>query len=179
MLIGWERFAAAVVTDSTGNTKLFRELLVLNLPTIINFPDCVHFISNTIKDITRLLYFQPVILIVRGAIKKFHQSHIGTFELDKAKTELSIGRGLESIGKTRFGTTVIGARSVERNIPTIKKVAYRGLFDLGVSTILSSIYSLLNLYYRNTHSAFALTFLARPQTLSLRSRNLSKSVPRP
>ena len=145
MMIGWERFAA-VVTDSTGNTKLFRELLVLDIPTIINFPDCVHFISNTIKDITKLTYFQPVILIVRGVIRKFHQSHIGTFELDKAKTEISIGRGLESIGKTRFGSTVIGARSVERNIPAIKKVVYRGLFDLGVSAIYFGFHTTYSIY---------------------------------
>lgn len=165
MMIGWERFAA-VVSDSTGNTKLFRELLVLDIPTIINFPDSVHFISNTLKDIVQISYFKPVILIVRGVIKKFHQSHIGTTELDKAKTELSIGRGLESIGKTRFGTTVIGARSVERNVPAIKTVVRRGLFDLGVSIIFSSVLrQLLNLYTRNTHSAFGLMFLARPQTL--------------
>jgi hypothetical protein len=111
---------AAVVSDSTGNTRLHRELLVKDIPTMLNLPDIVHFISNTIKDIVTLPFFKPPILTIHGVLKKFHKSHLGKSELGAARKHFSIGRGLETIGKTRFGTIILTARSVQRNLPAIK-----------------------------------------------------------
>lgn len=120
------------MSDSTGNTRLHRELLAIEIPTLLNLPDIVHFINNTLKDIIQLPYFKKPITLVRGVISKFHKSHLGTAELNAARDHFQIRRGLETIGKTRFGIIILAARSVERNIPAIKRVVERAKFDIEV-----------------------------------------------
>ena len=44
-----------------------------------------------------------------------------------------ITRGLEAIGKTRFGTVIHGAQSVSNCRPAIARVVEREIFDLGMS----------------------------------------------
>ena len=129
--MGRSRVCAAV-SDSTGNTRLFRELLVEEIPTIFNLPDIVHFISNTIKDIVKLEYFKETTTVMRGTITKFHKSHPAISELKIAHVECRIGRGLTSIGKTRFGSVILAAWSLQQNIPAIKKVVERKIFSLEV-----------------------------------------------
>ena len=130
----------AIVSDSTGNTRLHRELLVNEIPTMFNLPDIVHFISNTIKDIVKLEYFKPTITTMRGVITKFHKSHLGIAELSFANIECHITRGLEAIGKTRFGTIILAAWALQYNIPAIKRVVEREKFDLGVCRCFISFY---------------------------------------
>ncbi|KAF9475199.1 hypothetical protein BDN70DRAFT_957808 [Pholiota conissans] len=121
----------AIVSDSTGNTRLFRELLAEEIPTLLNLPDIVHFISNMIKDIVRLDYFNNTISILRSTITKFHKSHIGESELAAVHPLLGITKGLDAIGKTRFGTVIIAAWSLQRNLPCIRKIVERAKFDMG------------------------------------------------
>lgn len=130
-LVGRDRICA-IVSDSTGNTRLHRELLVEEIPTLFNLPDIVHLISNTIKDLVKLDYFKETTTTMRSIIVKFHKSHEGTAELAFAHVECGIGRGLESIGKTRFGTMILAAWALDHNLPAIKRVVERGRFDLGV-----------------------------------------------
>ncbi|KAF9031322.1 ribonuclease H-like domain-containing protein [Panaeolus papilionaceus] len=122
---------SAVTSDSTGNTRLHRELLAKEIPTILNMPDIVHFISNMIKNFIKLPYFKSCILVIRAVITKFHKSHLGTVELNRARKRLGIGRGLEAIGKTRFGTIIAAANSVRRNYTAIQQVVQARRFDLG------------------------------------------------
>ena len=129
--MGRSRVCAAV-SDSTGNTRLFRELLADEIPTIFNLPDIVHFISNTIKDIVKLDYFKETTTVMRSTITKFHKSHPAIAELKIAHVECRIGRGLTSIGKTRFGSVILAAWSLQQNIPAIKKVVERKIFSLEV-----------------------------------------------
>jgi len=121
------------VSDSTGNTRLHRELLIDEIPTMFNLPDIVHFISNTIKDIVKLEHFNETVGVMRSTITKFHKSHPAIAELKFAHIECGIGRGLTSIGKTRFGTIVLAAWALQENVPAIKKVVERGNFSLGAS----------------------------------------------
>ncbi|KAF8151424.1 hypothetical protein B0H34DRAFT_664521, partial [Crassisporium funariophilum] len=107
------------------------ELLVAEIPTISNLPDIVHFISNTIKDIVKLEYFKDTTTVMRNTITKFHKSHPAIAELELAHVECGIGRGLMSIGKTRFGTVVMAAWALQENLPAIKKVVERKKFDIG------------------------------------------------
>jgi hypothetical protein len=130
-MVGRSRICAAV-SDSTGNTRLFRELLVEEIPTIFNLPDIVHFISNTIKDIVKLEYFKGTTTVLRSTITKFHKSHPAIAELKIAHVECHIGRGLTSIGKTRFGSVILAAWSLQHNIPAVKKVVERGVYKLEV-----------------------------------------------
>jgi hypothetical protein len=134
-LVGRSR-VCAIVSDSTGNTRLHRELLVDEIPTMFNLPDIVHFISNTIKDIVKLDHFKSTTDVMRATITKFHKSHPAISELKLAHIECGIGRGLISIGKTRFGSIILAAWSLQENIPAIKKVVERGIFSLGVSILL-------------------------------------------
>ncbi|TFK61891.1 hypothetical protein BDN72DRAFT_933920 [Pluteus cervinus] len=129
--IGPSRFSG-VVSDSTGNTRKARGLLNHEIPTLLPLADICHHLGNTIKDIVSLAHFKPVIGPLRKTITKFHKSHIGTAELTTARRELRIvGGGLEAIGKTRFGTLILSARALQRNIPAIKRVVEQGRFDLG------------------------------------------------
>lgn len=137
-MVGRSRVCAAVC-DSTGNTRLFRELLVEEIPTIFNLPDIVHFISNTIKDIVKLKYFKETTTVLRNTITKFHKSHPAIAELKIAHIECRIGRGLTSIGKTRFGSVILAAWSLQDNIPAIKKVVERAVFKLEVCCTLPNL----------------------------------------
>ncbi|KAG6884424.1 hypothetical protein C0992_006351 [Termitomyces sp. T32_za158] len=58
-------------------------------------------------------------------------SHLGKAEFDSVRMLMGGGRGLETVGKTRFGTIIHSAKSVQRNIPIISQVVERGEFDLG------------------------------------------------
>lgn len=100
----------------------------------MNLADIIHHISNTLKDIVKLPYFQNTIKTVRAVITKFHAtvSHLGTAELKAARKALCTGPGLEAIGKTRFGTVILSSISVQRTIPAIKRVVQNGKFDLEV-----------------------------------------------
>ncbi|TFK57954.1 hypothetical protein BDN72DRAFT_966451, partial [Pluteus cervinus] len=128
--IGPSRFSS-VVSDSTSNTRGARQKLVKTFPTLVPLADICHHISNTIKDIVRVKFFQDVIAVVRKTIAKFHKSHIGISELEAARKLLGIKRGLEKIGKTRFATIIHSAKSVQRNLPALKKVAEWNNFNFG------------------------------------------------
>jgi hypothetical protein len=132
-VIGRAKFCA-VVCDSTGNTRASRRLTVAEVPTALNVADIVHHISNTVKDIVKLEFFSETIKITRGVITKFHSnsSHMGSAELKAARKELHTGPGLEAIGKTRFGTIILSARSVQRTVPALKRVVQNNKFNLEV-----------------------------------------------
>ncbi len=59
--IGRERFSGAT-SDSTGNTHLCKKLLVEDVKTVIPNPDICHYISNLIKDVARIDFFETVSL---------------------------------------------------------------------------------------------------------------------
>ena len=49
-----------ITCNSTGNTRLGRELVHKQYPTIIILPDPCHQLHNAVKDITKLDYFQEI-----------------------------------------------------------------------------------------------------------------------
>ncbi|KAK0237310.1 hypothetical protein EDD85DRAFT_770807 [Armillaria nabsnona] len=126
--LGHERFCGAT-SDSTGNTHLCKKLLVEDVKMIIPNPDICHYLSNLIKDVARIAFFELTIKVVRGTIHFFHTSHMGIHKFKIARSDLKIGRGLQAIGKTRFGTLVYSSRSVQRCTPAIQKVIERGKAD--------------------------------------------------
>lgn len=69
----------------------------------------------------------------RAVIKRFNKSHSGVFELAAKRKELEIGRGLEAIGKTRFGTVVLSAISVLRCLLAIQALTEEGKANCDVS----------------------------------------------
>lgn len=48
------------MSDSTGNTRLSRDLLAGHVNLVFNIPDICHHLSNALKDIVKLDHFKPV-----------------------------------------------------------------------------------------------------------------------
>jgi hypothetical protein len=129
--IGWERIAA-IVTDSTGNTRSARQWFTAIIPTAFNLPDIAHFLNNLIKDLVRINHFKEPISVVQHVVATMNKAHLGKTALDQVRAELGVGRGLEAIGKTRFGTIIRSSESVHRNVQAIKLVVERETYDLEV-----------------------------------------------
>ncbi|KAJ7458998.1 ribonuclease H-like domain-containing protein [Mycena latifolia] len=127
--IGIERFIA-VSADSTGNTRGFRRIFCERVPTILDLADPNHHLSNTVKDIVQLPYFKLAIKILRGTVKYFNQSKQSKNILKQIRMKESIGRGLETIGKTRFATVTWSAISLRRNLEPISRLCTNGQVDI-------------------------------------------------
>ncbi|TDL14241.1 hypothetical protein BD410DRAFT_734381 [Rickenella mellea] len=132
--VGRERFAG-VCSDSTGNTKGCRRELCRLVPTLINLPDPAHHTNLAVKDICALEFFKSVIADVRATIKAFKQSDKSSKALTDAKKGTSTGRGLESIGKTRFATICHSAESVRRNSDLIRDCIESGAISIKTDKI--------------------------------------------
>ncbi|KAI0634079.1 ribonuclease H-like domain-containing protein [Trametes polyzona] len=124
--VGEDRFSG-ICSDNTGNTRKARELLVLDLPYIINLQDCCHQLHNTSKDITQLSDFRELVSSLRKIVKYFKKSNIAAAELSSARAEEGAGlRGLQSIGKTRFATVYWSANSLCASLPLIRRLVSSG-----------------------------------------------------
>ncbi|KAI0327039.1 hypothetical protein GY45DRAFT_1257848 [Cubamyces sp. BRFM 1775] len=119
--VGVDNFSA-ICSDNTGNTRKARDLLVRELPAILNLLDCCHHLHNTSKDITRLSDFNEVISNLRKIIKYFKKSNISATELALGRAEEGGIRGLQSIGKTRFATVYWSAESLRVCLPVLRRL---------------------------------------------------------
>ena len=99
--IGPKQFSA-ISSDSTGNTRLARELLAKDFPWIIILPDPCHHMHNCAKDICSLVYFEETILQLRMVIQYFCKSTFAAHHLLVLRLLWNIPRGLIRIGNTRF-----------------------------------------------------------------------------
>jgi len=72
-------------------------------------------------------------LVNRAVLTRLHKSHAGVYELGEKRKELQIGRGIEGIGKTRFGTVMLSALSLVRCLPAIQAVVSEGKANCDVS----------------------------------------------
>ncbi|KAJ7810560.1 ribonuclease H-like domain-containing protein [Mycena leptocephala] len=127
--IGMERFGAAS-SDNTGNTRGCQRLLCERILTMLNLPDPDHHLNNTISDILRIPYFKLTIKIVRTTVKTFNQSKQSKAMLKQLRLQHSIGRGLETIGKTHFATVTLAAISVQRNLNLISSLCTNGQVEI-------------------------------------------------
>jgi hypothetical protein len=57
--IGRKKFSG-ISSDSTGNTKLAREIVTKAIPWVIILPDVCHLLNNTAKDIGKISFFAEV-----------------------------------------------------------------------------------------------------------------------
>ncbi|CAG8732788.1 6431_t:CDS:2, partial [Acaulospora colombiana] len=120
-MIGPKRFSG-VCSDNTGNTKKARRLICNNYPWIINTLDSPHFLARTLSDICNLDVFSETINTTRGVLTFFSHSTHATTHLTSVRKSLDISRGLERIGKTRFGTIYHSSNSILRCAPAIEKL---------------------------------------------------------
>ncbi|CAK5275996.1 unnamed protein product, partial [Mycena citricolor] len=124
--IGLDNFSG-VSSDSTGNTRLSRELLVKEIPTLLIVPDPCHHASNLIKNICALDYFVEPIFKIRDIVSHFSQSTMSSTHLDGMRVILDINHGLEKIGKTRFGTIYWAGSALMPVMPAISALANSGV----------------------------------------------------
>ncbi|KAJ6447553.1 hypothetical protein C8R47DRAFT_999767 [Mycena vitilis] len=129
--IGVERFVGAS-SDDTGNTKGCRGILCDDIPTFLNLPDPNHHLSLTCRDILLLPYFKQPIKIVRATIKYFSQSKDSKKLLRDLRLREHLGRGLETIGKTRFATVTWSSISLRRNLNPIRSLVTTGLIEIKI-----------------------------------------------
>ncbi|KAF8348985.1 hypothetical protein F5887DRAFT_1071140 [Amanita rubescens] len=67
---------AAIVSDSTGNTRAGQQDAQREIPILLNLGDCCHHIQLTIQDINRIGDFQEFIKTLNAAIRFFTQNLI-------------------------------------------------------------------------------------------------------
>ncbi|KAJ7713729.1 ribonuclease H-like domain-containing protein [Mycena metata] len=134
--VGIERFIAAS-SDNTGNTRGFRRIicerityLPTYLPTMLNLPDPNHHLNNTMKDVLKLLYFKLYIKILRTTLKTYSQSKPSKRMLKGLRKTQKTGRGLESIGTTRFATVTLSGVSVKRNMSPLRDLSTNGQVEI-------------------------------------------------
>ncbi|KAJ7142794.1 ribonuclease H-like domain-containing protein, partial [Mycena epipterygia] len=127
--IGIERFIAAS-SDDTGNTRGCRRIICEKAPTMLNLPDPNHHLSNTVKHIILIPYFKQPIKILRGAVKHFSHSKQSKGMLKQLRIQENIGRGLETIGKTRFASVAWSAISLRRNLNPIRTLVTNGQVEI-------------------------------------------------
>ncbi|KAH6909669.1 ribonuclease H-like domain-containing protein [Coprinopsis sp. MPI-PUGE-AT-0042] len=120
--------------DNTGNTRVSRTILHDRLPHTLNLPDPDHHLNNTWKEIASLPFFEPIIGIIRATITFFKQSNFAKGELRALRNEHKLGAGLESIGKTRFGSLVWTALSIQRSLMGIRQLCTSGTITLDAET---------------------------------------------
>ncbi|TFY76019.1 hypothetical protein EWM64_g7994 [Hericium alpestre] len=79
-----------LMEDSTGNTRLTRELLAKEIPTIIILADPCHQLNLLAKDITKLDFFAPCLLQMKKVIQFFKKSSFGSRHLRTARFKLCL-----------------------------------------------------------------------------------------
>ncbi|KAJ7435596.1 ribonuclease H-like domain-containing protein [Mycena galericulata] len=127
--VGIERFIA-VSSDNTGNTRGSRRILCERISTMLNLPDPNHHLNNMIKDILKIPFFKLTIKILRTTVKTFNQSKQAKGMLKGQRLLKKTGRGLETIGKTRFATVTRSGISVMRNINPIRTLCTNGSVEI-------------------------------------------------
>ncbi|KAJ7490603.1 ribonuclease H-like domain-containing protein [Mycena latifolia] len=127
--IGIERFISAS-SDNTGNTRGFRRIFCERSPLILNLADPDHHLNNTIKDILKLPHFKLAIKVLRGTVRHFNQSKQSKAMLKQLRINESVGRGLETIGKTRFATVTWSAISLRRNLGPVSTLCTNGQVEI-------------------------------------------------
>ncbi|KAJ6595944.1 hypothetical protein B0H10DRAFT_2089718 [Mycena sp. CBHHK59/15] len=69
-MIGRDRLAS-IGSDSTGSTKLGRELAQAEVATVLIVTDPCHHLSNTIKDIWEIIHFEDMRFNYNGIIHAY------------------------------------------------------------------------------------------------------------
>ncbi|KAG6913559.1 hypothetical protein DXG01_005904 [Tephrocybe rancida] len=81
-------------SDDTGNTHRGRKDTNEVVLTILNLSDCIHFLQNTSKDISRLPGYQDFIGKMKKMITFFSKSNYSVADLDKSRKDAGISKGL-------------------------------------------------------------------------------------
>ncbi|KAG9121640.1 hypothetical protein FRC07_002333, partial [Ceratobasidium sp. 392] len=128
--VGPHRFSG-ITCDSTGNTRLARELVHDTHPTIIVvLPDPCHQLHNTAKDIVKMEYFNECRSNTSAIQRFFSKSSQGAQHLDSTRQQMNIKTGLKKHSKTWFAGTYHSTSSTRICLPAIEKVVKFGVIKM-------------------------------------------------
>ncbi|KAF8596788.1 hypothetical protein BDV93DRAFT_396797, partial [Ceratobasidium sp. AG-I] len=113
--IGLEK-VAAVVSDDTNVTKKARRDLTAVHPFVLNLADPLHKLNLCVQDICGDPMWLECLEVLWPLLTHFKHSTSSTNVLKEMQKELKEGKGLQSIGKTRFATLYYAAKSVYENL---------------------------------------------------------------
>lgn len=96
-------------------------MICATVPTVVDLPDPVHHTNLPIKSICKLPFFKTIVANIRRTLQFFSKSDQSTEELAAIRAKLTIPRGLEKIGKTRFATIIRAAVAMRRCLPALRE----------------------------------------------------------
>ncbi|KAG8694473.1 hypothetical protein FRC08_008466 [Ceratobasidium sp. 394] len=127
--IGPLRFSG-ITCDSTGNTKLARELVHQAYPTIIVLADPCHQLHNTVKDIVKLPYFDECRSNTSTVTRHFSKSSMSSRHFESTRQQMGIKTGLKKNSKIRFAGSYHSSRSMRICLPAVEKTVKSGAIEV-------------------------------------------------
>ncbi|KAJ7062715.1 ribonuclease H-like domain-containing protein [Mycena amicta] len=114
----------AVVGDGGPNVRVARRLVHEKYPWIINIYDPCHNLNLFLKDLGKL--FKAELTVISGISAYFAQSNISTAALATERKLQGVRTGIKSASETRFGTTYIQSRAIQKCMPALVECVASG-----------------------------------------------------
>ncbi|KAF8595434.1 hypothetical protein BDV93DRAFT_456824 [Ceratobasidium sp. AG-I] len=119
-----------ITCDSTGNTRLARELIHKCYPTIIILADPCHQLQNAIKDICNLDYFKEYQPYMSDVLSFFSKSTIAATHFHSIRKRRGIKQSPETPGKTRFAGWHYTSKSLRCCLPAIEELVESNVIEI-------------------------------------------------
>ncbi|KAF8593834.1 hypothetical protein BDV93DRAFT_460199, partial [Ceratobasidium sp. AG-I] len=121
---------SGITCDSTGNTRLARELIHTKHPTIIMFPDPCHQLHNAVKDIGSMIYFSECKTQTQKISRFFNKSTIAATHLNATRGRMGIKESMKRPGKTRFAGWHYAANGMRRCLPAVEHIVKDDIIEV-------------------------------------------------
>ncbi|KAF8596491.1 hypothetical protein BDV93DRAFT_454747, partial [Ceratobasidium sp. AG-I] len=121
---------SGITCDSTGNTRLARELIHKCYPTIIILADPCHQLHNAIKDICNLDYFKEYRPYMSDVLSFFSKSTIAATHFHSIRKRRGIKQSPEKPGKTRFAGWHYTSKSLRCCLPAIEELVESDVIEI-------------------------------------------------
>ncbi|KAJ7438252.1 ribonuclease H-like domain-containing protein [Mycena latifolia] len=122
---------SAVVGDGGPNVRAAKKRVSQTYVWILNIYDPSHNLNLFLKDLGKL--FKAELSIVSAISNFFGQSNLGTAQLAAERKRQGINSGMKSASDTRFGTTYIQAKAVQRCIPALVTCVQTGAIQFATA----------------------------------------------
>ncbi|KAF8601836.1 hypothetical protein BDV93DRAFT_607815 [Ceratobasidium sp. AG-I] len=128
-LVGVDRLAG-ISSDSTGNTRLARELVAKEYPWVILLPDPCHQMNNTAKDLGNLLVFDDTNKKLKIVVRFFRKSSYAGHHLTALRIIEGVMKGIIGNSKTRFLTLFYAIEALLPSLPLILELIKTGVIEV-------------------------------------------------
>ncbi|KAJ4500079.1 ribonuclease H-like domain-containing protein [Lentinula lateritia] len=142
--VGGPSKVVSLNSDNTGNVRKGRQDYTLVHSTVLNTRDSPHAFHNTIGEINKLSWIQPMISMAARVIKYSRKSNISSSALKKdaaESRELERSKGLISVGGTRFATHYSSLTSLEPHLRAIQRLVENGTIEIKANKTVKSFFT--------------------------------------